>query len=227
MTLKELYKLGVADYKLERKVQALEPFVLSVRDQTATDDAATFPGDESYMDVLSSLPSTDRDYSKKLMFLKYVDGIGYEQAFFVRTRDVTNLFRHGGKKAAIPPFVYVTVAKRGVDDVHVYNQHSGVGKTVELCCSAYIRSADLAVYHRGREEDEIQADEIDLASSTKGVDSLDTRKMLAEKKVKRIVRETVEWNKNVFQALKQRCGINNKLKLVLAIDEASKCRTLV
>ena len=137
-----------------------------------------------------------------------------------------DLFRHGGVLGAIPPFVYVTVVKRDVDEVHVYNQQSGVGKTVELCCSAYIRSADLAIYHKGRSEDEIKADEIAQEPSTKGVASLVARKMLAERKVKRIVGETVEWNKNVFHALKQRCGISKELKLVLAIDEASNCRTL-
>ena len=140
---------------------------------------------------------------------------------------MTNLFRHGGQVEAIPPYVYVTVDDWDDYIVLVYNQHSGVGKTVELCCSAYIRSADLAIYHKGRPEDEIEADEIAQESSTKGVASLVARKMLAERRIKLIVRETVEWNKNVFHALKQRCGISNTLKLVLAIDEASTCRTLV
>ena len=52
LTREEQDKLGVPDSGLQRKVQALEPFVLSARDQTATDDASTVPGDESYMNVL-------------------------------------------------------------------------------------------------------------------------------------------------------------------------------
>ena len=185
-------KLGVSRFGFERKLQALKPIVLSVRDQTATDDTSTFPGDESYMDVLLTLPSTDRNYREKLMFLTHVQGAGDEKTFFVRTGGVRNLFRHAGVMGAIPPYVYVGVVKRDVDIVHVYNQHSGVGKTVELCCSAYIRSADLAIYHKGRLEDDIKADEIAAElSSTDGEDSLVARQRLAERRIKRIVRETV------------------------------------
>ena len=225
LTPEEQDTFGVADYGREVRLQVLEPFMLAVRDQTATDDASTVPGDESYMDVLSSLPSTDCDYSEKLMFLKYTNGSGQGKTFFVRTGDVTALF---GSFGGIPPSVYVTVAKKDVDKVHVYNQHSGAGKTVELCCSAYIRGADLAIYHRSRVEDEIQADEIaKVQSSTKDVDFRGALRILAETIVKRIVGEAVEWNKDVFLALKQQCGISNELKLVLAIDDASTCRNLV
>ena len=103
-----------------------------MRDQTATDAASTIPGDESFMDVLLSLPSTDRDYSEKLMFLSYTKGLGHEKTFFVRTGDLTDSFRHGGDLKAIPPFVHVTVSQRDMNDVHVYNEHSWVGKTVCL-----------------------------------------------------------------------------------------------
>ena len=46
----------------------------AMRDQTATVAASTISEDATYMGVLSSLPATDRDYTKKLMFLKYTKG---------------------------------------------------------------------------------------------------------------------------------------------------------
>ena len=147
-------------------------------------------GPRPYTEVLSSMPSTGWDYNQKLMFLQYEsDRREYGKTFFVRTRDVRDLFRHGGNLSAIPPLVHVTARWSQDNIVLVYNEHSGVGKTVELCCSAYIRGADLAIYHRSTWEDEIQANEI---TSTSGVDSCDARKMLAEKIVKRIVGEAVE-----------------------------------
>ena len=195
--------------------------IAAVKEQEATE---AVPGDESYVDVLSSLTSTrDRcDYNDKLMFLNYTNGSEQGKTHFVRTGDVEGLFRHGGERDAIPPLVYVTVA--GCDDmVHVYNQHSGVGKTVELCSSAYIRGAHLTIFHEGSEEDDIEMDHERLSAQ----DLYIARKTVAEMKVKAIVGDAVARNNDIFYALKERCGISKELKLILAIDEASTCRTLV
>ena len=216
------------NYKFELMIPVLEALIEAGKDQTARDAASTISESPTYTKVLWSMPSTDCDFTQKLMFLKYTNGSRKGKTFFVRTRDATRFFRHGGDLQAIPPFVHVTVAEKDKNDVHVYNQHSGVGKTVELCCSAYIRGADLAIYHQGSWKDEIQADEIaKVLSSTKEVDFCGARQMLAEKIVKRIVGEAVARNRDIFLALKQQCGISKELKLVLAIDEASTCRNLV
>ena len=186
------------------------------------------PVPQTFHQTLLDLPSSGHDYNELLMSLRYGRHRG-DVSFFVRSTPCQFFFRHGGNLAKIPPYVYLRPPSEN-DCVHVYNQHSGVGKTVELCGSAYLRKAHLTIYHQGNPDYEIQIEEIQPSEKKDAKSKFyEARKKAAQHIIERIIEEAVERNQTVFDALESRASqtTEEEFKLVLAIDEASTCRNLV
>ena len=132
-------------------------------------------------------------------------------------------FRHAGISGSKPDSVYLAKETNVQSKTAVYMTASGYGKTAELAGSAYVRDKHLTIYF-------VPGDDV-VMPSVKDEDPTDykaRRHEKAKKMLASLMAAAYKNNKAVFDAIANRTNKDEeKLTLVVAIDEASACPLFV
>ena len=147
-------------------------------------------------------------------------------------------FRHEGVSGKKPKVIYLedfsneTISKL----VHVFYSSSGSGKTVELAGSAVTRKCHLALVVTSRDGDYEKngGDDMETSITDEDMETVDQEENRRKRRESRSLGDlgyaiagVIGGNEAAFESLLKAATEENKLKLVVAIDEASACPELV